>query len=115
MGRSRTTFQPGQVTNPGGRPKAIKDVQDLARKYTPDAIKTLAEICVDKKAYAGARVAAATAILDRGYGRPAQHTTIDATISLENLVTNAISHAAMAAIGNGEDVSDDSEAITVRH
>lgn len=68
-------FQKGQSGNPGGRPKVVGDVQELARQHTPDAIETLASIMRDGEAAPAARVAAANAILDRGYGKPAQHIT----------------------------------------
>jgi hypothetical protein len=44
----------------------------LARKYTEDAITTLATIMKDKGAPASARIRAATELLNRGYGRPPQ-------------------------------------------
>lgn len=63
-------FQKGRSPNPGGRPRVIAHVRDLAQEYTPEAIQTLAEIMTDKHESASARVAAASAILDRGYGKP---------------------------------------------
>jgi len=71
MARSSTTFKKGQVTNPKGRPKEVAHVRELARKYTKEAISTLAQICMsgDKDS---ARVAAAIALLDRGYGKAPQ-------------------------------------------
>jgi HEAT repeat protein len=65
-------FQKGQSGNPGGRPKVIGDVQALAREHTPEAVQTLANIMRDVEAAPAARVAAANAILDRGYGKPLQ-------------------------------------------
>ena len=62
-------FRKGQSGNPGGRPKVIADVQELAREHTPAAINTLVSIMNDKQAHHSARVAASTAILDRGYGK----------------------------------------------
>ena len=68
MGR----FLPGQSGNPGGRHKGVAEVMALARTYTKAAIETLAGIMQDEAAPKHARVAAASAILDRGYGRPPQ-------------------------------------------
>lgn len=72
MARNSTSFRPGQSGNPAGKPKTVEHVRDLARQQTADAISTLAEIMRDKKAPHSARVAAATGLLDRGWGRPAQ-------------------------------------------
>jgi hypothetical protein len=66
-------FQKGQSGNPGGRPKVIGDVQELARQHTTEAVETLTSIMLDGDAAPAARVAAANAILDRGYGRAPQH------------------------------------------
>jgi hypothetical protein len=65
-------FQPGKSGNPGGRPKIVGEVQELARSHATAAIETLAEIMQNEKAPCAARVAAASAILDRGYGKPPQ-------------------------------------------
>ena len=64
-------FEKGQSGNPGGRPKEVAEVRELAREHTPEAVNTLAEIMLDKDAPPAARISAATALLDRGYGRPA--------------------------------------------
>jgi hypothetical protein len=47
-------------------------VQALARRYTKEAIKTLATIMRDESYTPAVRVAAANALLDRGHGRPPQ-------------------------------------------
>lgn len=65
-------FQPGQSGNPGGRPKAAARVRDAAREHTEAAIETLVSIMRDDGAASAARVSAASAILDRGYGKPSQ-------------------------------------------
>lgn len=65
-------FQKGQSGNPGGRPKQDPLLKDLARKKTKIALGTLEEICKGKKFPAAARVMAAIALLDRGYGKPMQ-------------------------------------------
>lgn len=71
-------WQPGQSGNPGGRPKVIGELRDLARIHTLEALETLTEIMKDKGAPPAARVAAVSHILDRGYGKPTQ--TISATV-----------------------------------
>jgi Family of unknown function (DUF5681) len=71
-GRGRP-FQPGQSGNPNGRPKRDREIEELTRQHTPEVIAALVGICSDPKAPPAARVAAATAILDRGWGKPRQH------------------------------------------
>ena len=65
-------FKPGNSANPSGRPKVDKTVKALAREHTAAAISRLAEIVNDKTASASAQVQAATALLDRGWGKPLQ-------------------------------------------
>jgi len=74
-------FQKGQSGNPGGRPKGIAEVKELARQHMPAAIETLASIMNSTKASDAARISAATALLDRGFGKPQQHITGENVIS----------------------------------
>ena len=69
---TQTTWAKGQSGNPGGRPKALENVRDAARENTELAIGTLREICGDSAAPHAARVSAASALLDRGWGKPMQ-------------------------------------------
>ena len=48
-----------------------RELREAARQFTEDALKTLAAICNDGQSEA-ARVSAACALLDRGYGKPTQ-------------------------------------------
>ena len=68
---NRGHFLKGKSGNPGGRPKTVAHIQELARQYAPEALKTLAEIMSSCKAPPNSRIAAANALLDRGFGKPA--------------------------------------------
>ena len=69
---TQTTWAKGQSGNPGGRPRIVEAVRDIARESTTLAIETLRAIAADQAAPHAARVSAATALLDRGWGRPMQ-------------------------------------------
>src|SRR5690349_17435827 len=94
-------FPKGVSGNPGGRPKVLSDVQELARQKSPEAITTLA-IMHDEKAPPAARVAAANALLDRGYGKPTQ----PISQTLAKIDPSSISDEELAAIAiNGASVN----------
>ena len=48
-----------------------RELREAARQFTDDALETLAVICNEGQSEA-ARVSAACALLDRGYGKPTQ-------------------------------------------
>ena len=92
-------FPKGVSGNPGGRPRVLGDVQELARQKSPEAIATLANIMNDEKAPPAARVAAANALLDRGT-QPISQTLakVDpSSISDEELAAIAINGASVNA------------------
>ena len=60
-------------------PKAPTDIRSLARSYCPSALNVLRGIMENKTCPASARVAAATALIDRGYGKP--HQTSEVTVN----------------------------------
>ena len=82
--------------------KTSTDIRSLARLHTGKAIQTLAGIMNQVKAPAAARVAAAQAILDRGWGKPTQ--TIEAKIS--NVDPATLTDAELAAAVVAEDGGD---------
>jgi hypothetical protein len=53
----------------------VAEVRALAREHTGEAVETLVSIMTNHKAAPAARVSAANALLDRGYGKPPQHIT----------------------------------------
>lgn len=63
-------FKPGASGNPGGRPRDVHGIADLARAQGPTALKRLIALMRSKNE----RVAlqACEAVLDRGFGRPTQ-------------------------------------------
>lgn len=54
-------------------PEDIKHVRDLARQYTQQAVDALVEVLASDSA--SARVAAANALIDRGWGKAEQPLT----------------------------------------
>jgi hypothetical protein len=52
--------------------KAITEIRSLARSHTSTALNVLVAVMRNTKATPPARVAAANAILDRGWGKPTQ-------------------------------------------
>ncbi len=64
-------FKKGQSGNPRGRAESDRGDTQLARERGPEAIAALVKVMTKGKSEA-ARVAAANALLDRGWGRPKQ-------------------------------------------
>jgi len=63
-----TRWKPGHVGNPGGRYSYHNTLESKARKLTDKALEALVlDLAVPDR-----RAAAACAILDRGWGKPAQ-------------------------------------------
>ena len=61
-------FEKGRSSNPGGRPKGHGEIRELARAHTMTALQALVEIA-ERGVNESARVAAASALLDRGWGK----------------------------------------------
>jgi hypothetical protein len=67
-----TAWRPGQSGNPAGRPRKTQELRDLeaaCRAKAPDALRVLTAL-MQKADKDSTRLAAALAILDRGFGKP---------------------------------------------
>lgn len=66
-------FTKGKSGNPAGRPKAatLDEIRSLARRAAPEMVEALLKIARTSE-NDRAKVAAANAVLDRAYGKPAQ-------------------------------------------
>jgi hypothetical protein len=92
MARSSTSFEPGQSGNPGGRPKGLAEVQQLAREHAPAAVRTLARIMRSRASDDRARIAAAVALLDRGFGKPSPSDLLERLERLEQTLAERNGH-----------------------
>jgi hypothetical protein len=97
-------FKKGQSGNPGGRPKIFTEVKQAAREHTEAAIETLVGVVNNEEAPTAARVAAANAILDRGWGKPGQYVE---TSVRKKPIREMTDEELMEAIAAARDDSDD--------
>lgn len=97
--KKRGRWRPGESGNPGGRPRALAEVRDAARAHTAEALATLVEVMRSREATPGVRLAAAEALLDRGWGRPAVAVAVDVSeAELPAVDVSALREAAAGAL-----------------
>jgi hypothetical protein len=84
--------------------KTIKEIQSLARNHTETCLATLAGIMRAPDAPHSARVAAAQALLDRGWGKPAQSTEV--TVKRVNARELGDDELALIAVGSSEGTAE---------
>jgi len=75
------------------RKKIPIELKSLARSHAESAVKTLQGIMINRKCQDSARVAAAIALLDRGYGKPKQsheHGGIGGTDEIRITIRNIV-------------------------
>ncbi|MFA7280833.1 MAG: hypothetical protein WC100_12120 [Sterolibacterium sp.] len=83
--------------------KTPADIRSLARSHTDSALRTLANIMVNDEAPPAARVSAAQALLDRGWGKAAQ--TVDMTVKRATAKELPDDELANIAAGGSEDTA----------
>jgi hypothetical protein len=91
-------FAPGVSGNPGGVSEVRREMQELARLHSVEAIETAVRIMRTGKSETN-RLAAVSIILDRGWGKPKQSVAVeDQGRTLEDILIEiwAAKHAAAA-------------------
>jgi hypothetical protein len=90
--KNAATWGKGKSGNPGGRSPRVgpngETLCQLARAHTAEALAVLVEVANDKKQIAFARIQAASAILDRGWGKAKESVELDATVTSNAPVIN---------------------------
>jgi hypothetical protein len=74
----------------------VADVKSAARELTPVAMDTLEKAMTDQKAPWAAKITAAIAVLDRGWGKPQQ--TVSANVSVFDEMTDSERKTLLAAL-----------------
>ena len=95
-GLRSTSWKPGQVVNPGGRPKlnteakkAAYDLKALAKEYTSEALAKIVAIMRSDAVPANTVLTAAIHVLDRGHGKPRETVDNKVEVTIEDLVLAA--------------------------
>ena len=108
--RGNPTWIKGRSGNPGGRPKALREMTELAREKGPEAIEFLTRVVRDESELTRHRIRAAELLLDRGYGKPSQtvHTNVARSFA-------ELSDEELIAIAMGASVEDEDDASSEVH
>jgi hypothetical protein len=91
----RGQWQPGQSGNPKGRPSIKGEVETLARTHTAEAVETLVDL-MRNGSPDSVRVAAANALLNRGWGLPRQ--AIDGSLAVSPVPPKPIEKMSLAEV-----------------
>jgi hypothetical protein len=85
------TFVKGQSGNPGGRPKGIKELTELARANSKTAFERIVAMLdsPDERVV----LAAAQEILNRGYGKPSQAVDVTHRSAVEDMEEGELDQA----------------------
>ena len=72
---SKGQFVKGSTPNPGGRPKTVAAIRDLAQMRAPEAFERVLELT--KSTDERVALAACQEVLNRAYGKPMQAHEVD--------------------------------------
>lgn len=106
-GKDNPGYKKGQTGNPGGRAKGVVDVIAAARANTTEAIETLLKWMRSNEPRAS--VAAATAMLDRGWGKAAQSLKISGSLTGQHAAELTEAELELIARGGSDGAADASE------
>ena len=107
------SFKPGQSGNPGGMRRDVGHIREMARAAAPQAIEALIRALTDKNVRC--QIAAASELLDRGFGRPPQFIEVDAGDELVRRMNEAAtrlyatSPSPTARLQNGAEYNHDAD------
>ena len=79
---TRGGARPGAGRKKGAVSQAKRDLATMAKDHAEEALAVLVSVAQNPRAASAARVSAATAILDRGYGRPRQAVELEGGLTV---------------------------------
>ena len=88
MPRTRTTFKPGQVTNPKGRPREFPEFREACRQRSPQALAMMDAALAEGPSPLA--LEAAKVLLSYAWGRPPQTLTGEGGEGAAQLVINIL-------------------------
>lgn len=82
---NRGGARPGAGRKKGVVSQAKRELRDMAKDHCADALQVLVDIAKSQTSSDAARVSAANAILDRGYGKPTQAVSLGGEVTVKTL------------------------------
>lgn len=99
--------RPGAGRKKGVVSQAKRDIAEMAKEHAETALGVLVSVATNLKQPAAARVAAASALLDRGYGKPRQAVEVDGQLDGNVTVTYVRMATGPAPMPSDEDYETD--------
>ena len=91
-------FKPGDIPNPGGRPKKPQAFKDMVREYSLPALQTVITIMQSPSEKAADRINASRLVIEYAYGKPTQE-----------IAASIASTGSFVLIIDGDDSDDDTD------